>query len=133
MKWIEALKVYNAGKSWCVPRKGTPEYDEVKKIMNRTKPAEVEKRNVERREKSLEQLKALDTRKKIEERREKEKPKSSGFKEIYIQFLKNVLNGEPVKHENKVAKHDIDGEKYHLWESKVSYPVVATILIAMIS
>jgi len=73
MKWIEALKVYNAGKMWCVPRKGTPEYDEVKKIMNRTKPAEVEKRNVERREKATEQLKALDTRKKIEERREKEK------------------------------------------------------------
>ena len=72
MKWIDALKVYNAGKMWCVPRKGTPEYDEVKKIMNRTKPAEVEQRNVERREKSMEQLKALDTRKKIEERREKE-------------------------------------------------------------
>jgi flagellar biosynthesis GTPase FlhF len=71
MKWIEALKQYNAGKSWCVPRKGTPEYDEVKKIMNRTKPEEVEKRNVERREKSLEQLKALDTRKKIEEERKK--------------------------------------------------------------
>lgn len=72
MKWIDALKVYNAGKIWCVPRKNTPEYDEVKKIMNRTKPAEVEKRNVERREKAMEQLKELDTRKKIEERREKE-------------------------------------------------------------
>ena len=76
MKWIDALKVYNAGKIWCVPRKGTPEYDEVKKIMNRTKPEEVEKRNVERREKATEQLKALDTRKKIEERREKEKEAS---------------------------------------------------------
>ena len=72
MKWIDALKVYNAGKMWCVPRKGTPEYDEVRKIMNRTKPEEVEKRNVERREKAAEQLKALDTRKKIEERRKEE-------------------------------------------------------------
>lgn len=35
MRWVEALKLWNAqhnpGK-WCVVRKGTPEYDEVKKI-----------------------------------------------------------------------------------------------------
>ena len=125
MKWVEALKIYNAGKSWCVPRKGTPEHAEVMKIVNRTKPAEVEKRNVERREKSMEQLKALDTRKKIEERREKDKAKDSSFKDIYIQFLKNVLNGEPAKHSNSEVKYSEDGEKYHMWRSKKSYPIVA--------
>ena len=36
--WIEALKEYNKGKtSWCVVKKGTPEYNEVKKIMERKK------------------------------------------------------------------------------------------------
>ena len=35
MKWVEALKKFNSGKGeWCVPRKGTREYDEVMSIMN---------------------------------------------------------------------------------------------------
>jgi len=60
MKWVEALKFYNQGKSsWCVARKGTPEYDEVKKIMMRDKPEAVAKRNEERGEKVKEQLKEI--------------------------------------------------------------------------
>ena len=36
--WIEALKEYNKGHDkWCVVKKGTPEYNEVKKIMERKK------------------------------------------------------------------------------------------------
>lgn len=88
MKWVEALKIYNTGKSWCVPKKGSPEHAEVMKIMNRTKPEEVEKRNVERREKSLEQLKALDTRAKIEERRaEKPATKKQEFEQLRQQRI----------------------------------------------
>jgi hypothetical protein len=60
MKWVEALKVFNQGKPmWCVARKGTPEYDEVKKIMMRDKPEAVAKRNEERGEKVKEQLKEI--------------------------------------------------------------------------
>jgi hypothetical protein len=60
MKWIEALKVFNQGKgTWCVARKGTPEYDEVKRIMNSSKPEAVAKRNEERGEKVKEQLKEV--------------------------------------------------------------------------
>ena len=34
-KWITALKTWNSGREkWCVPKKGTPEYDEVRKIMD---------------------------------------------------------------------------------------------------
>lgn len=33
MRWVEALKVYNTGKMWCVPRKGSSEYEAVKAIM----------------------------------------------------------------------------------------------------
>jgi hypothetical protein len=36
-RWTDALKEYNAGKMWCVPRKGTPEHAEVKLIMERLK------------------------------------------------------------------------------------------------
>jgi hypothetical protein len=39
MKWVEALKQYNAGKKWSVPRKGSPEYAEVMKIMGKEAPA----------------------------------------------------------------------------------------------
>lgn len=36
-KWITALKKWNASRSnekWCVPKKGTAEYQEVRKIMD---------------------------------------------------------------------------------------------------
>jgi hypothetical protein len=32
--WINALKIYNKDKNYVIPRKGTTEYDEVKKIMD---------------------------------------------------------------------------------------------------
>jgi hypothetical protein len=35
MNWVQALKEWNTGKDkWCVPRKGTPEYDEVRELMS---------------------------------------------------------------------------------------------------
>jgi hypothetical protein len=38
MKWIEALKIYNQSKGmWCIPKKGTEDYNEVIGIMNSTK------------------------------------------------------------------------------------------------
>jgi hypothetical protein len=41
MKWIEALKHYNAGKKmYCIPKKGTPEHAEVLAIMGGAKPEE---------------------------------------------------------------------------------------------
>jgi hypothetical protein len=34
MKWIEALQEYNKGKKmWCIPAKGTPEYEQVRALM----------------------------------------------------------------------------------------------------
>lgn len=39
MKFVEALKIFNTGKKYSIPKKGTPEYDEVMKIMNKDKPA----------------------------------------------------------------------------------------------
>lgn len=49
MKWIQALKEWNSktnkGK-WCIPRKGSSEYDDVKKIMNKGSPPRVKKGNV---------------------------------------------------------------------------------------
>lgn len=74
MKWVEALKVFNQGKPmWCVARKGTPEYDEVKRIMNSSKPEAVAKRNEERGEKVKEQLKEVASA--SEKRREEAKKK----------------------------------------------------------
>jgi len=31
--WIQALKEYNDGNAWCIPRRGTPEHEAVKRIM----------------------------------------------------------------------------------------------------
>ncbi len=48
MKWIEALKKWNDDKpAWCIPRKGTDEYTQVKNIMsgkqNKTKKDKINK------------------------------------------------------------------------------------------
>lgn len=37
--WMTALKQFNEGKQWSVPKKGSPEYDAVKKIQNSLKPS----------------------------------------------------------------------------------------------
>lgn len=39
MKWIDALKIWNKGKKWCVPRKGTKDYDKVRAIMAKGRKA----------------------------------------------------------------------------------------------
>ena len=63
MKWVDALKVYNTGKSWCVPRKGSPEHAEVMKIMGKSKvespaaPAAPAKMSVSKAE-AIKQIKA---------------------------------------------------------------------------
>lgn len=57
MKWMEALKQYNSGKGmWCIPKKGSPEYFDVRALMNYDTAKDIEARNVERREKSVAQL-----------------------------------------------------------------------------
>jgi hypothetical protein len=39
--WQKALKLWNAGnRSWCIPKKGTPEYEEVRNIQNIVKAQE---------------------------------------------------------------------------------------------
>lgn len=48
--WILALKEFNKGKGeWCVPRKGSPEYNEIKKIMDKLKTKEVKKPNINKK------------------------------------------------------------------------------------
>jgi hypothetical protein len=39
MKWVEALKKYNEGKKYSIPKKGTAEYDAVRKLMGADAPA----------------------------------------------------------------------------------------------
>ena len=36
-RWVQALKQWNGSKTgkWCIPKKGTKEYDEVKKLMKK--------------------------------------------------------------------------------------------------
>lgn len=39
MNWIQALKAWNQknGGKWCIPKKGTADYNEVKKLMTKKK------------------------------------------------------------------------------------------------
>jgi hypothetical protein len=60
MKWIEALKQWNSQKDmWCIPRKGTKEYDEVKAIMTSDKPKEQPKEVKKQTEKEMKEMERM--------------------------------------------------------------------------
>jgi len=62
-----------------------------------------------------------------EEDKETKETKPQTFKDIYLTFLRNVRNGEPAIHSNRILKHADNNEMYHAWESTRSYPVVSTV------
>lgn len=91
-KWIIALKQYNAekGGSWCVPRKGTKEYDIVRALMDgrpAVKKESVEERearegrNVGRRQTALEQLRAVEAASKARNVKREEEAKKAAAEE----------------------------------------------------
>jgi hypothetical protein len=87
MKWIEALKVWNGKKGgpWCIPRKGSAEYDAVREIMARAKPAAVAARNTATQAKALEQLRGVEAATKARnEERKKKTVKDSGIPTIAL-------------------------------------------------
>lgn len=60
--WIQALKIYNTGnKTYHVPKKGTPEYLEVRKIMD-----ELKNKNVKVEEVPKDEIIVIDEVKEIE-------------------------------------------------------------------
>ena len=40
MTWIRALRIHNSGGSWCVYKRGTPDYVAVEKIQGKLKKLE---------------------------------------------------------------------------------------------
>ena len=71
MKWIEALRLWNAehnkGK-WCVPRRGTPEHAEVRKLMGDegTKAGKKAMKEARGIKEAAEEMKAVPKKRKIE-------------------------------------------------------------------
>ena len=69
VSWMDAVKIWNKDhnpETWCIPRKNTSEYFEVRAIMEGKPSPKKVKKNAERSEKSLEQLKSLE--KEVKER-----------------------------------------------------------------
>lgn len=95
---------------------------------------ETMKRNIARMKKpELIVMKRIDINKDIREenarRREMEAEKRNTapvntFKKIFLDFLKNVENGEPAIHKNNELRYS--DEKYHEWRSTKSYPIFST-------
>ena len=99
MKWIDALKVWNKGKggSWCIPKKGSADYDAVRAIMERAKPEAVAARNTERSAKALEQLRAVEAEAKARNKeRKKVEPKA---KSKAAPKIREFYNRDSVKKE----------------------------------
>jgi hypothetical protein len=89
MRWIEALKIYNASKggAWCVPRKGTADHEAVMKILRgdtklKPTPAKVADKlgksmETKKKERVAKFLLALAKRRKEKKKEAKESPKKS--------------------------------------------------------
>jgi hypothetical protein len=52
--WIQALREHNSKGTWCVPKKGTAEYEKVKVIMDRMKRGEPKPSSVKEQVKKIE-------------------------------------------------------------------------------
>lgn len=106
MKWVEALKVWNGkkGGTWCIPRKGSAEYDEVRAIMDRSKPAAVAARNKATSAKALEQLRGVEaaTKARNEASAAAAKEKSAAAREAAIK--KVYLDALPYDYQREEMK-----------------------------
>lgn len=84
MSWIEALKKYNEGKKWEIPKKGTPEYEQVISIKNKLALADGEKKpkaKVEKKPKA-----------KVEKSKAPKNKKQSEFKKMELITPKHVID-----------------------------------------
>ena len=82
MRWVDALKEYNKNKSeWCIPKKGSAAYDEVKNIFaigKQKEPLPLEKpKTVLKKKTKTEKKPKMEEVKKIEEVKIIEDPKSN--------------------------------------------------------
>lgn len=101
MKWMEALKQYNSGKAmWCIPKKGSPEYFDVRALMGHDSAKDIEARNVERREKSVAQLREA-TKHMKPGVREDEPPKKEIVKAIEKKVKEPIAKKEHISPELK--------------------------------
>lgn len=107
-KWITALKEWNGAKGgpWCVPRKGSPEYDEVRGIMDGketpVRKAQREQGNVDRMAKAMQQLRGVEAETK--ERNVKRKEEAAKRKE----------EEEAAKRKPEAPKKAVSAERYQL-------------------
>jgi hypothetical protein len=90
--WLSALKIWNKGTGkWCIPKKGTPEYDEVLKIMGLKLKKDVKKPRTKkpRAKKTIEQV--------IKEMESKSKSIDRGDKKQIAEMQKIIANETPTK------------------------------------
>ena len=116
--WIESLKEYNKGhNSWCVVKKGTKEYDEVKKIMEKKK-SNKKKDGVVIHDKRTIAEKQSDMKKAIEHVRKDNAALKSRVKGFINPSNKSVSDIE--KYLNKLPKKEINKDyvNYDLSQTK---------------
>jgi len=86
---MQALREWNGDDKWCIPKKGTKEYDEVMKINNRLNPKQ-KKKKLTSKERG-EAIKAGNERKKQRaERKEIGKNQRKGKKMSMKEMIKKV-------------------------------------------
>jgi hypothetical protein len=78
MKWVQALKIFNEKKDkWCIPRKGTPEYEEVQRIRRGETGPSLTIEEVKKPEPAIEHIKP-----------------GKEFDEDFKEYIDTILKGE---------------------------------------
>jgi len=86
MSWIEALKKYNEGQKWSIPKKGSPEYEKVIEIKNKLALADGEKKP------KAPKTSKVEKKAKVEKKSKAPTKKQSEFKKMEIITPKHVID-----------------------------------------
>jgi hypothetical protein len=130
-KWILALKTFNSNRNngmWCLPKKGSEEYEQVKAIMEgkepkkQEEPMKMEEPKKEEPKKKIRKVKIIEEPKKEEPKKEepkKEEPKKEDKKESETvesnyKYLFNLMN----EGDQETWREDGDDKKVLAWLKK---------------
>ena len=112
-KWIEALKEHNKGSNkFCVPKKGTPEYDNIIKTMNKPKEyyqmpeAELEKLQAITRKRVTVKDKLQATQKWYDEGKKESAPYSTGQNNYAARIIERNKTPKQKRDEKKAEENN---------------------------
>jgi len=119
-KWILALKTFNSNRNngmWCLPKKGSEEYEQVKAIMEGKEPKKEEPKKEEPKKK-IRKIKIIEEPKKEEPKKEEPKKEEPKKEEESVENNYKYLFNLMTKGDQRLWIDDGDDKKVLAWLKK---------------